>query len=63
VFADIEITLDLAGSAPTFRLTAGDGAVPKITTLVITDASTEEIIWWLVPESFTLGPHVYVRRG
>ena len=53
VFAHIEITRDLAGPVPTFRLTAGDGAVPKITTLVITDASTEEILWWLAPEGFT----------
>jgi hypothetical protein len=53
MFADIEIALEVAGSKPTFRLTTGQGRVPRVTILAITDSSTDETIWWLVPDSFT----------
>lgn len=53
MFAEIAVTLEIVGSVPTFRLRTDKGGVPRITALVITDASNDETIWWLLPESFT----------
>ena len=53
MFADIEITLELVDSKPTFRLRTGKGDVPRVTMVAVTEVSTDETQWWLVPQSFT----------
>ena len=53
MFAEIAITLEVVGPVPTFRLRTDKGAVPRLTTLAITEGATGETMWWLLPESFT----------
>jgi hypothetical protein len=53
VFAEIAITLEVVGAAPRFRLATDQGGIPRLTALAITDGSTGETMWWLLPESFT----------
>lgn len=53
MFAEIEIVIETSGATPRFRFSTGNGETPRVTTLVLTDSATEELIWWLVPEGFT----------
>ena len=53
MFADIEITVELVDPKPTFRFRTEKGGVPRITAVVVSEASTEETVWWLLPQSFT----------
>lgn len=53
MFREIAIVLEAGGAAPRFRLAAADGAAPKVMMVALSDASTEQPIWWLVPAGFT----------
>jgi hypothetical protein len=53
VFTQIDIALEASGPVPRFRLSTGNGEAPRVTTLVLTDSSADEPIWWLVPQAFT----------
>jgi hypothetical protein len=52
MFGEIAVTLEAAGPRPRFAFRAPDGALPAVTMLALSDMTTEELIWWLVPAGF-----------